>query len=84
MKKIFSTAEHEALYVDLVAVIRKHGAKLDSQDVLAVAANIVGKLIAMQDQRVITREMAMDIVIRNIETGNQAILKRIDDTQGNA
>jgi hypothetical protein len=44
---------------------------------LAVAANLLGKLIAMQDPTTITREVAMEIVILNIETGNEQVLKQL-------
>ena len=37
------------------------------------AANMVGKLLAMQDQRKFTAEVAMEIVAMNIERGNAQV-----------
>ncbi len=65
---------HEAFYQDLVALLAKHGAGLPSDQMLAIAANAVGKILAMQDQRTMTSERAMQIVIRNIEAGNQHVI----------
>lgn len=74
--------EHEVLYQDLCNLVGKHGDKVDAFEMLAIAANMIGKLIAMQDQRKITREMALDLVIRNIEEGNKQVLEQLHNTVG--
>lgn len=66
--------EHEVAYQDLVALLRKHADEMSSLEMLAIAANMLGKLIAMQDQRTVTSEMAMEIVTRNVEYGNQQVV----------
>ena len=76
--------EHEATYQELTALIRRHSDEMTSLEVLAIAANMVGKLIAMQDQRTVTPGSAMEVVIRNIEYGNQQVLAEISNTQGAA
>lgn len=63
--------EHEAFYQDLTEVLRKHGGSLSSLEMLAIGANMVGKLIALQDQRTMTPAQAMQVVAINIERGNQ-------------
>lgn len=68
-------AEHEVAYQDLVALINRHAEKLTALELLAVAANMVGKLVALQDQRTTTPEMAMEVVARNIEYGNRAVVE---------
>jgi len=75
-------AEHEVAYQDLCALVSKHAHKLSSLELLAVAANMLGKLIAMQDQRTVTREMAMDVVTQNIEHGNQDVVRQLTRSQG--
>lgn len=82
---IQSKPEHEIAYQDLCALITKHAGKLTPQEILAVAGNMVGKLIAMQDQRTLTPAMAMEIVANNIEAGNQDVLRQLaNESSGNA
>lgn len=65
--------EHQVAYVDLANLLSKHAATMTPLELLAVAANMVGKLVAMQDQRTITPKRAMEIVAANIELGNQQV-----------
>ena len=43
--------EHEVTFQDLANLMRKHADKLSALDLLAVGANMLGKLIALQDKR---------------------------------
>ena len=52
--------EHEVAYQDIVALVRKHGEHLSAVEMLAIAANMLGKLCAMQDQRSLTPAMVME------------------------
>lgn len=76
--------EHEVAYQDLCKLVSKHADKLSGLELLAIAANMVGKLIAMQDQRKVSREAALETVAQNIEIGNQIIVKMLDDAKGQA
>src|SRR6185436_9166864 len=67
-------AEHEVAYQELAELIHRHADSMTALEVLAVAANIVGKLVALQDQRTITAEQALEVVARNIELGNRQVL----------
>ena len=80
---ITASAEHEATYQELAALLQRHS-HLTALEILAIASNMVGKIIAMQDQRTVSTEMAMEIVNRNIELGNAQIISRIHQTQGHA
>lgn len=75
-------AEHEVAYQDLCQLVNKHAHKLSALELLAVAANMLGKLIAMQDQRTTTPEMAMAVVSKNIEYGNQMIVEQLANSSG--
>lgn len=76
---------HEVVYQDLCALVNRHAAKMTSVEILAVAANMVGKLLALQDQRTMTKDMALDVIIKNIEYGNQQVLNNIlNNTGGSA
>ena len=85
MKSHKPSAAHTALRDDMVALIRKHGANLEAAEILAIAAHMVGQLIALQDQRKMTREMALQIVSANIEQGNQEVVGKLtNESQGAA
>lgn len=66
--------EHEVAYQDLCKLVNKHADKLTSLELLAIAANMLGKLVALQDQRSVSPSMAMKIVAENIEHGNKQVL----------
>lgn len=76
--------EHEIAYQDLVALVSKHADKLTALELLAVASNMLGKMVAMQDQRKITPDMAMRVVAANIEHGNKELLDQLSQSQGSA
>jgi len=76
--------EHEVAYQDLCALVNKHADKLSALELLAIAANMVGKLVAMQDQRKLTPSAAMEIVAKNIEYGNQQVMDQLCQSRGRA
>ena len=76
--------EHEVAFQDLCKLVSKHADKLSSLELLAVAANMVGKLVALQDQRTVTPAEAMEVVAKNLELGNQQVMKQLAATRGNA
>lgn len=76
--------EHEVAYQDVCRLIKRHAHKLTSLELLAVAANMLGKLVALQDQRVTTPAEAMEVVAKNLEHGNQQALQELHQTKGSA
>jgi hypothetical protein len=66
--------EHEVAFADLAALVGKHAEKMTALELLAVASNMLGKLIALQDHRVTTAEQAMRVVVLNIGVGNEQVL----------
>lgn len=75
---------HERLYQAMCEAMKTHGADLSAEELLATAANLVGKLIAHQDQRRWSSVAIMEMVGRNIEAGNAEALGEILQTEGNA
>lgn len=84
VKSVKASPEHEVAYTDLLALVSKHAASMSEIEILAVASNMLGKLIAMQDQRIHTHEMVMEIVSENIEAGNAQIIKELQASKGSA
>lgn len=76
--------EHEVAYQDLCKLVSKHADKLSAIELLAVASNMIGKLIAMQDQRTVTRDKALDVLIKNLELGNVQVLDQLKGSKGTA
>lgn len=76
--------EHEIAYQDILALMNKHARKVTSIELLAIAANMLGKLIALQDQRMITPAVALEIVSKNIELGNEQALREVSQSRGSA
>ncbi len=74
--------EHEATYQDLVAFLTRHADEVSGEEMLAIAGNMLGKLIAMQDQRTMTRERALDIVGKNMELGNKQVIDEFASSEG--
>ena len=76
--------EHEVLYQDLVKLIGRHGDKVTAEELLAIGANMLGKLLAYQDQRTMTRERCLEIILKNIELGNQQAIAEVANSRGRA
>jgi hypothetical protein len=74
MSALLAKPEHEVAYQDLCELIRKHSNEVTSIELLAIAANMVGKLVALQDQRNISPKLAMEIVANNLECGNKQVI----------
>jgi divalent metal cation (Fe/Co/Zn/Cd) transporter len=75
-------AEHEVAYQELAALVNKHASKVSSLELLAIAANLVGKIVALQDQRTVTPAMAMKVVAANLKHGNLDVLAQLAATSG--
>ena len=86
MSTHLAKSEHEVAYQDLYRLLKERTCANDltSREVLAIAANMVGKLVAMQDQRTTTPELALEIVARNIEQGNAEALDVMNQLGGSA
>lgn len=51
---------------------------------LALSAHMVGQIIAMQDQRTMTRQAALEIVMANMEQGNAEVIDNLFAKGGKA
>lgn len=76
------TAEHTAFRDEALDLLRRHCGHLPAEEVLAVAAQMVGQIMAMQDQRTMTVERAAEIVWHNIEAGNAAAVDELVNKAG--
>ena len=79
-----SRPEHEVAYQDLTNLIAKHADTMTALELLAVAANMLGKLVAMQDGRVVTSERAMEVVVKNLNLGNKQAIALLSQPEGHA
>ncbi|MQB43354.1 hypothetical protein [Rhizobium sp. ICMP 5592] len=83
-RTVETSGKHETLYQEVIAVIRKHSDDMDPAEILAVRANMTGKVLAMLDQRKYSLEAAMAIISRNIELGNQQVIDGLMNSEGQA
>lgn len=83
-KVVTPESRHRAFRDDAIALLKKHAGSLDAKEMLALAAHLVGQIIAMQDQRTVSREIALEIVTRNIEVGNAEVLAGLSKSAGAA
>lgn len=74
-KSAAPSAAHLAYRKAIEQAMRDHGADLRADELLAVTAHLVGQLIALQDQRVMTPEMAIALVQQNMEQGNREVVE---------
>jgi hypothetical protein len=84
MKFQMASTAHEVAYQELVRLLKRNGQKVSSEEMLCIAANMIGKLIALQDQRTMTREQALEIVQANIELGNEQAIAQMNSPVGTA
>lgn len=79
-----ASERHEVLYHELLTLTARYVKDLPQVEMLAVAANMVGKMVAMQDQTTMTPDMAMEIVAKNIEHGNRQVLDQLKSVRGSS
>ena len=84
MKRMEPGDADKRLHADIAALIKRHLSPDTSDRVLAIASQVVGQVLAMQDQRKMTKDMALQIVMENIEAGNQAVIASLQNTKGSA
>lgn len=84
MKFAIPEEKHKEFREDIIALLRKYGSKLAAHEMLAIAAHVVGQLIALQDQNTMTSEMAIKLVLKNMEHGNLDAIKQLDNSGGRA
>lgn len=78
------TPSQRAIHAYICAMLREDFGHCSAVELLAIASQIVGQLIALQDQRTMTTARAMDIVIGNIEAGNARAFAVLDKPEGSA
>lgn len=70
--RIISTEKrHEDVMEDFKAVLTKHKDKLSASEMLAISSQLVGQILALQDQRTMTAEAGLLTIQANIEQGNR-------------
>ena len=70
-------ADHEEAYQDLCQLLNKYAGKMTPAEMMAVAANLLGKLMALQDQRTMTTAQALEIIKNNLELGNKQVVDQL-------
>lgn len=74
LKSCIPNSDHLAFMDDAKALLRKYE-HLNAMQLLAIASQLVGNLIALQDQTKVTPNMAMEVVSKNLEIGNATAIE---------
>jgi len=82
-KNVAASDAHRAFMDDMKGVLKTHGEKLSAQELLAVTSQLVGQILALQDQRTMTPKMGLEIIGCNIEIGNAVAMQDILGTPAN-
>lgn len=69
--------QHQDFHKDALDLLRKHTGHLPAIHMLAVASQMLGQIMAHQDQRNLTVEQAWEIIGKNIEAGNQMAVDQL-------
>lgn len=67
-------ARHKKFEEGIKAAMKANVADLTGEEMLAILSQVLGQLVALQDQRTMSPERAMAIVATNIEAGNAAVI----------
>lgn len=84
MKTNRTNQDHREFNDAMKQVLARFKDILTGEEMLAVASHLVGVLIAVQDQKKYTLAQIMELVSRNIETGNAEAIAGLTNTKGNA
>lgn len=68
---------HETLVNQLCQYLVKEAASMPAEELLAVLSQVLGMMIAYQDQRKYTPAMIMELVQQNIEVGNRRAIDKL-------
>ena len=82
MKIVQPTARHKDAREAMIDALRQFGDDLSGMEMLAITSYFLGQLVALQDQRTTTPSMAMELISRNIEAGNQSAIDDLMATKG--
>ena len=80
LRKVDASSAHEQCRDAIIRAMEPFAEKIGPVGMLAVASTVVGQLIAMQDQRTMTPEMAMNLVCKNMEEANKAVVDGLRNT----
>lgn len=75
VRHVDPTSRHRRMKDAVVAAMAKEVGDMPADEMLAVLSQIVGQMIALQDQRKYTAAAVMELVSLNIEIGNQMVLE---------
>ena len=76
--------DHRRFEAGVKAAMKEHVGGLSGEEMLAIMSQVLGQLIAVQDQRTMTPDRAMAIVVANLEEGNRAALADLAKPEGRA
>lgn len=82
MKTVQTKPVHASFKKDLAKFLETYDDKLSAEEMLAVTSQVVGMMVAMQDQTKSSVAKIMEVVSLNIQTGNASAIAELLKDQG--
>lgn len=76
MTEIPANFKHQEFHKAIANFMKKWAGHMSSAEMLAVFAYALGQTVALQDQRTMTPDMALELISKNIEAGNKFVLDK--------
>ncbi|PWE29985.1 hypothetical protein DDZ14_16220 [Maritimibacter sp. 55A14] len=73
-----ATTRHTDLAEAIMDTITEHSGGLSPVEILAIVAQVTGRMVAFQDARALTSEEVMEVVNVNFQAGNVEAVKQIE------
>lgn len=77
MKKILPKQIHQDFLDGLKRVISDYREEMTLMEMLVLSSQLVGMLISIQDRKEMTIDMVMELVMTNIQAGNQSAIENL-------
>jgi hypothetical protein len=74
MATVPPNVNHQQFYADVAELLKKHAETLNPLEMLAISAQIVGKVLALQAPTS-DKRLLMETISRNIEAGNHEMVQ---------
>lgn len=77
MHVVNPSAADKLLRDDILALVRRHLIPNTPERILAVSSQVVGQVLALQNPMTLGKDAAIDVIMANIEKGNQDFISQM-------
>lgn len=81
LRNVAMNIEHVRFEKDVRKLLEKYSGKMSSTEQLAAVSRMAGMIVGLQDVRYVTQADALEIVRTNMEKGNMAVIKKLQNAE---